>query len=167
MLVPFRSFAFLRMFCLSLNRKSLQTIVPGLLLLFLPALCARSISTGLWMQELNTGLWTLDTRLWTMDSVSWFLDTTPWTMDSRRWNLDVGPWNLDSGCWTLDSGRQTLEAGLWTLWCQTLDAGLWTLDTFVDCFRIKSESSFWFCLIKLWKNLWVQNAKDFIVTVVL
>ena len=45
MLVPFRSFAFLKMFCLSLNRKSLQTIVLGLLLLFLPALCARSIST--------------------------------------------------------------------------------------------------------------------------
>ena len=44
MLVPFRSFAFLKMFSLSLNHTSLQAIVLGLLLLFLPALCARSIS---------------------------------------------------------------------------------------------------------------------------
>ena len=45
MLVPFRSFAFLKMFCLSLNRKSLQTIVLGLLLLFLPALCVIILHT--------------------------------------------------------------------------------------------------------------------------
>ena len=81
MLVPFRSFAFLRMFCLSLNRKSFQTIVLGLLLLFLPALCAPSISTGLWMQELNPGFWTLNPGSWTLDTLM---------LNFGRWALDTG-----------------------------------------------------------------------------
>ena len=42
--VPFRIFAFLKIFCLSLNRKSLQTIVLDLFLVFLSTLLTRSIS---------------------------------------------------------------------------------------------------------------------------
>ena len=49
---------------------------------------------GLWTQELDAGLWTLD---------------------SGRWTLDAGLWMLDSGHWTLDSGLRTLNARLWTL----------------------------------------------------
>ena len=37
--------------------------------------------TGLWMQELDAGLWTLDPECWT-------LDTGRWTLDSGRWALD-------------------------------------------------------------------------------
>ena len=42
---------------------------------------------GLWTQELDAGLWTLDS----------------------------GRWTLEAGLWTLDSARWTLHAGLWTL----------------------------------------------------
>ena len=66
-----------------------------------------------------------------------------------------GLWNLNSGRWTLDSGRYTL------------DAGLWTLDTVIDCCRTESESSFWFCFIKLLKILWVQIFRGLMVTLVL
>ena len=58
--------------------------------------------------------------------------------------IPVGSWTLDAGLWTLDSGRQTL------------DAKFWMLDTVVDCFRTESEQSFWFCLIRLLKTLWVR-----------
>ena len=82
--------------------------------------------------------------------------------------LGAGLWTLDSGCWTLDTGRWTLDAVLWTLdtglW--TLDAGRWALDTIVDCFRTKSEASFWFCLIKLLKILWARISKDLMITLV-
>ena len=66
-------------------------------------------------------------------------------------------WTPDAcvGRWTLDNGRYTL------------DSGLWTLNTVVDCFRIESETSFWFCLIKLLKILWVRISKDLMVTLVL
>ena len=53
---------------------------------------------GLWTQELDTGLWTLD-------SVYWTLDTGLWTLDSGRWTLDAGFWTLDSGLWTLNAER--------------------------------------------------------------
>ena len=66
-----------------------------------------------------------------------------WTLDAR-----VERCTLDPGCCTLD-------AGLWTL-----DSGLSILDTVVDCCRTESESSFWFCLIKLLKILWVRISKD-------
>ena len=41
----------------------------------------------------------------------------PWTqeLDAGLWSLDSGRWTLDAGLWTLDSGRWTLDAGLWTL----------------------------------------------------
>lgn len=41
----FRSFAFLKIFCLSLNRASLQKKIFGLFLAFLPTLCACCITT--------------------------------------------------------------------------------------------------------------------------
>ena len=80
---------------------------------------------GLWTQVLNAGLWTLD---------------------SGRWTLDPGCWALDAGLWSLDSGR-------WDAGCYTLDAGLWALDTIIDCFKTKSEASFWLCLIILWVRI--------------
>ena len=71
---------------------------------------------------------------------SWTLDASDGrsTRNTRLGALD-SLWTLDSGCFNLDS------------WCYTFNAGLWTLDTVVDCFRIESEPSFWFCLIKLLK----------------
>ena len=101
--------------------------------------------------------WTLDSGLWTLGSGPWTLDAGPWTLDAGLWMLDSGHWVLDAGLWTLDPGLWTLNAGRWTLGggCYTLDAGLWALGTIVDCFRTKSEASFWFCLIKLLKILWV------------
>ena len=74
---------------------------------------------GLWTQELNLGLWTLDFGRRTLNSGLW-------TLDARLWNLDAGLWTLDSGRWTLDAGRwklKTLEARLWTL-----GIGCWILD---------------------------------------
>ena len=83
-------------------------------------------------------------------------------------------WTLDSGCWTLVAGLWTLYTGLWTLYlvhwtldAERWDATLWTLDALVDCFRTKSEATFWFCLIKLLKILWVRISKDLMVTLVL
>ena len=70
------------------------------------------------------------------------------TLDAGLWTLDSGRWNLDSGLWTLDYGHYT--------W----NAGLWTLDTVVDCFRTELKPSFWICLIKLLRILWVQVSKD-------
>ena len=69
-------------------------------------------------------------------------------------------------CWTLGSGRWTLDAGCWTMdsECWTLGSGSWAV---VDYFRIESEPSFWFCLIKLLKILWVRISKDIMVTFVL
>ena len=63
----------------------------------------------------------------------------PEFLDSGRkcWTLVSGRWTLDSGRWTLDSGFLTLDARRYIL-----EAGLWTLDTIVDCFKTKSESSF-------------------------
>ena len=83
-----------------------------------------------------------------------------WTLDSGRWTLVAGFWTLDTGLWTLDLVRWTLDAGRW-------DATLWTLDALVDCFRTKSEATFWFCLIKLLEILWVRISKDLMVTLVL
>ena len=78
---------------------------------------------GVWTQE-------LDVELWTLDSGRWTLDAGLWTLDSERWTLGAGLWTLDSGRWTLVSGRWTLDAGLWTLdsECWTLNPGRWTLD---------------------------------------
>ena len=102
---------------------------------------------------------------------SWTLDASVgrWTLDAGLWMLDCGCWTPDAGLWTLDSGRWTLDAGCWTLdaGCYTLNAGLWALDTIVDCFKAKSETSFWVCLIKLLKILWVWISKDLMVTLVL
>ena len=97
----------------------------------------------------------------------WSAYRNSWTLDARvgRWTLDTGLWMLNSGLWTPESGRRTLDAepstldaGLRTLdvRCYTLNNKLWAMDTIVDCFRTKSEASFWFCLIKLLKILWVQ-----------
>ena len=77
-----------------------------------------------------------------------FRDAWLWTLDFRHWSLDAGLWTLVAGCYTLGTG-------------------LWALDTIVDCFRIKSEANFLFCLIKLLKILWVWISKDLMVTLVL
>ena len=71
---------------------------------------------GLWTQELDAGLWTLESEPWTLNSGSWIMDTE---------------------FWTLDAGLKALDSGL-----LTLDFGLWTLDTIFDCFRTKSAASF-------------------------
>ena len=81
----------------------------------------------------------------------------------NNWHIgSLGLWTLDSRRWTLDAGRWTLDVGRYTL-----DAGLWALVTIVDCFRTKAEASFWFCLIKLLKILWVPISNDLMVTLVL
>ena len=116
---------------------------------------------GLWTQELDAGLWTLDSGRWTLDAGHWTLDSGIWILDSGRWTLDSGRWTLDSEHWTLDSRRWALDVG-----CFTLDAALLALDTIVDCFRTKSEASFWFCLIKLLKILWVRISKYLMITLV-
>ena len=118
---------------------------------------------------LDSGRWTLDAGLWTLDSGRWNLDAGLWILDSGFWTLDTGLWTVDSGRWTLDAGRWILDSGFSTLDAgrYTLDARLWALDTIVDCFKTKSESSFWFCLIKLLKTLWVRISKDLRVTLVL
>ena len=77
----------------------------------------------LWTQELDAGLWMLDSGRWTLDAGIWMLDSGRWTLDARLWTLDTGLWTLKSERWTLDSGPWTLDAGLWTL-----GNGLWTLD---------------------------------------
>ena len=92
----------------------------------------------------------LDTgrKTWTLDSGRWTLDAGPWTLDSGLWTLDAGLWKLDFGRWTLDAGLWTLDAGLWMLdpGRYTQKARLWALNTLVDWFRTKSETSFWFFL---------------------
>ena len=40
---------------------------------------------GLWIQELDAGLWTVDSGLWTLDA-----DAGLWTLDSRYHALRVG-----------------------------------------------------------------------------
>ena len=72
------------------------------------------------------------------------------TLDCRRWTLNSRRWTLDSRCLTLDAGPWILDAGYYTL-----DAGLSTMDTVVDCLRIESEPTLWFCLVKLLKVLWM------------
>ena len=106
---------------------------------------------------LNSGRksWTLDSGRWILDAGHSTLNTGRWTLDAGLWTVDAGLWTLDSRCWTLDTGLLTLDAGRWTL-----DSGRWTLDTVVDCCRTESEHSFWFCLIKLLKILWVLISKD-------
>ena len=78
-----------------------------------------------------------------------------WTLDAgaRRWTLEAGRWTLDAGLRMLDAGpgRWNLDAE-----CYILDTGLWKRNNVVDCFRIESEPSFSFCLIKLLKSLWVR-----------
>ena len=105
----------------------------------------------------------------TLESTRWTVDTRHWTLDSGCWRLDSGLWPMAAGLWTLDAGRRNLGSVLSTLdvGCYILDVGLWALDTIVDCFRIKSEASFWFCLIKLLKILWVQISKDLMITLAL
>ena len=51
------------------------------------------------------GIWTqqLDAELWTLDSGRWILDAGLWALDSGRWTLDSGLWTLDSGRWPLDA----------------------------------------------------------------
>ena len=108
--------------------------------------------------------WTLDSDagLRALESGRWNLGVGIWMLDSGRWALDAGLWTLDTGLCTLDSGRWTQDPGPWTLDSghYTLDAGLWTLETTIDCFRAKSEPSFWLCLIKLLKLLWVRVSND-------
>ena len=115
-----------------------------------------------WTLDARVGRWTLHAGLWTLDAGRWTLDAGRWTLTDGRWTLDSGRWTLDPGLWTLNVGRWTLDAG-----CYTLDVGLWALDTIVDCFKTKSEASFWFCLIKLLKILWVQISKDLMITLAL
>ena len=56
-------------------------------------------------------------------------------------------------------------------WTLGASVGRWThsmLDVVPsDCFRTKSEASFWFCLIRLLKILWVRISKDLMVTLAL
>ena len=101
-----------------------------------------------WTLDARVGRSTLGAGLCTLDSARWTLDAGLWTLDSGRWILHAGLWTLDAGLWALNPGR-------WNL-----DAGPWTLDTVVDCCRTESESSFWICLIKLLKILWVRISKD-------
>ena len=115
-----------------------------------------------WTLDARVGRWTLHAGLWTLDAGRWTLDAGRWTLTDGRWTLDSGRWTLDPGLWTLNVGRWTLDAG-----CYTLNVGLWALDTIVDCFKTKSEASFWFCLIKLLKILWVQISKDLMITLAL
>ena len=120
-------------------------------------------------RTLEAGLWALDAGCWTLNSGRWTLDSGRWTLDPKLWTLNSGRWTLNAGLWTLDTRPWTLDVGQWTVDVEhyTLDAGLWALDTIVDCFRTKSEVSFWFCMIKLLKILWVQISKDLMVTLVL
>ena len=100
----------------------------------------------LYVWKRQTGI----TGLWTQE-----LDAGLWPLDSGRWTLAAGLWTLDAGPWALDPGRHTL------------DTRLWTLDTVIVCFRTESEPSFWFCLIKLLKILWVWIFEDLMITLVL
>ena len=122
-----------------------------------------------WTLDAIVGRWTLHAELWTLDAGRCTLDAGRWTLDAGLWTLDCGLWPMAAGLWTLDAGRWTLGSELSTLdvGCYTLDVGLWALDTIVDCFRTKSEASFWFCLIKLLKILWVQISKDLMITLAL
>ena len=43
------------------------------------------------------------------------LDAGLWTLDSERCTLDSGRWNLDAGIWTLDATRRKLGSGHYTL----------------------------------------------------
>ena len=45
---------------------------------------------GLWTQELDAGLWTLDPGCWTLDAGIWTLDYRPSTLDAGLWNLVAG-----------------------------------------------------------------------------
>ena len=52
---------------------------------------------GLRTQELDAGLWTLNSRRWTLDSGRWTLNAGRWTLNPARWMLDSGYSTLDSG----------------------------------------------------------------------
>ena len=69
---------------------------------------------GLWKQELDAGLWMLDSGRWTLDAALWTLDSGRWTLDAGPWTLDPGRWTLDAGLWTLDSELSTLNSRRWT-----------------------------------------------------
>ena len=53
-----------------------------------------TIISGLWTQELDTGLWTLDYGRWTLGAGLWKLDSGTWTLDALLWTLDTGNWTL-------------------------------------------------------------------------
>ena len=63
------------------------------------------------------------------------LDAGIWTLDSGHLTLNATFWMLDPGLWALNAGYWTLDVG-----CYTLDAGPLALDHIVDCFRTKSEA---------------------------
>ena len=44
---------------------------------------------GLWTQELDTGLWTLNSGRWTPDAGLWTLDPGLWTLSSGLWTLSL------------------------------------------------------------------------------
>ena len=46
-----------------------------------------TVIPGLWTQELDAGLWTLNSELWTLDSERWKLYCGPWALDARLWML--------------------------------------------------------------------------------
>ena len=60
-------------------------------------------------QELDAGLWTLDSGRWTLDAGLWMLDSGCWTLDGRLSMLDVGRWTLDATLWTLGVGHCALS----------------------------------------------------------
>ena len=103
----------------------------------------------------DSGCWLLDSACWTLNPGCWTLHAGLWMLDPRCRTLDAGRWTLHTGLCTLDFARWTLDAGRWTL-----DSQLSTLDTVFDCCRTESEPSFWFCLIKLLKILWIRIFKD-------
>ena len=63
---------------------------------------------GIWMQELDAVLWTLDSGCWTLDS-------RPWTLDSGFRTLESGGWILDAGLLTLGATLRMLVSGHQTL----------------------------------------------------
>ena len=97
---------------------------------------------GVLKTESNIARWTLEAGIWSLDAVLWTLDVELWTLNSERWTLDVGLWILDATLWTLGSGH-------------------WAL------FRIESEPSLCFSLVKLFKILWVRISEDLMVKLIL
>ena len=58
-------------------------------ILFLTKYCHCTGIPGLWTQELDAGLWTLDTGLCTLDTGCWTLDVRCCTLDAWLWALDT------------------------------------------------------------------------------